>query len=525
MRKLFAVLLALLMLAPAWAATAEGLEAYACEAQGYATLVDPAWNTEWVDGDGTYFHFDPEDNMPYILLWVNSSDGRVVDGAAFLDEELPRLEEKYAQNGAIAVARHGEFTVGGRPVAAADLQYHNSQGLKIHFLFVVDARDDFTAFYRVRYLEEDQRQAMLDGLDVVASNLHLTGEAAPGPAPEPRKPADSGVYSVAIRDLTENECAFGRCVAPAGAEVTWRHSILSQGESFSTPCRVMALVDDRAGIIMGYFSNMDYLSGADGDASKDGQYNEAYCTPMLHYMTASEYCDYFAGHYDRENRIRELNPVETNDFPELQPMLDGLANAELMKRQAQESFGLINADWTAYSMCCKRYAFTYEGNDHYMVVMTGSQAIQFTSDGYARISWISWQTPFTYVMTCPADRWEEARALFSAFVGNTTVSDQFLAANQRMADALWQKRTGTLDLTSARDYCERELRSGTSSGDDYDEDRVSDYLFDQNDYTLSTGEHVKVSTAYDYVYEGDNGTVYYSDSAFPEPGARLTPNH
>jgi len=55
---------------------------------------------------------------------------------------------------------------------------------------------------------------------------------------------------------------------------------------------------------------------------------------------------------------------------------------------------------------------------------------------------------------------------------------------------------------------------------------VTDYIFDQNDYTLSDGSHVKVSAAYDYVYEGENGAAYYSDSAFAEPGGsiRLYPN-
>jgi hypothetical protein len=68
------------------------------------------------------------------------------------------------------------------------------------------------------------------------------------------------------------------------------------------------------------------------------------------------------------------------------------------------------------------------------------------------------------------------------------------------------------------------LSSSTSSDDTYNDERYTDYIFDQNDYTLSDGTHVKVSTAYDYVYEGDNGVVYFSDSAFPEPGTRLTPN-
>ena len=70
------------------------------------------------------------------------------------------------------------------------------------------------------------------------------------------------------------------------------------------------------------------------------------------------------------------------------------------------------------------------------------------------------------------------------------------------------------------------MREETEKGDDYDDERFTDYLFDQNDYTLSDGSHVKVPTDYDYVYEGDGGVVYYSDSAFSQPGGttQLYPN-
>ena len=79
-------------------------------------------------------------------------------------------------------------------------------------------------------------------------------------------------------------------------------------------------------------------------------------------------------------------------------------------------------------------------------------------------------------------------------------------------------------MPSGYKYSHAALSTATGSDETYDDERFTDYIFDQNDYTLSDGSHVKVSTAYDYVYEGDNGVVYFSDSAFPQPGAPLTPN-
>ena len=70
------------------------------------------------------------------------------------------------------------------------------------------------------------------------------------------------------------------------------------------------------------------------------------------------------------------------------------------------------------------------------------------------------------------------------------------------------------------------MKEETARGNDYDDERVTDYIFDQNDYTLEDGSHVKVSTGYSYVWEGDNGNVYASNSLFDQPGGstQLYPN-
>ena len=67
-------------------------------------------------------------------------------------------------------------------------------------------------------------------------------------------------------------------------------------------------------------------------------------------------------------------------------------------------------------------------------------------------------------------------------------------------------------------YSEQVMREETASGDDYNDERFTEYLFDQDDYTLSDGTHVKVPTSCPYVYEGDNGNVYASRSALDQPG-------
>ena len=57
-------------------------------------------------------------------------------------------------------------------------------------------------------------------------------------------------------------------------------------------------------------------------------------------------------------------------------------------------------------------------------------------------------------------------------------------------------------------------------------DRFTDYIFDQNDYATEQGDHVKISTSYDYVYQTGSPTVYYTNDAsvVPYGATMLSPN-
>ena len=516
-----------------------------CNQQGYITLADPAWRTEWVDGDGMYFHFG-EDNMPYVLAWVQTWEGRITDGMAFLEESAPEMQERYRQNGAVSTALHGSFSVGGRPVAALDVQYRNSSGLKIYLLVVVDVREDFTAIYRTRYLSEDGRQQALDALDLIASNLRLTAQAQAQQSPrtdipQSQEPSAATVYSLSITDIRETENGFGRCAAPEDYDVQWRHSCCTAANSISIPHRLGIIAEcAERGIIMRYISGGDYLSTADGSTEYDGQFDTAFFTPRLHCMNASEYCDYLA--VTNFPQIADsLKPVSEDALPEAQQALNRLiqAKAAQLQSSASDTFGICRIKAGEYSICKKRYSFDYEGTPHDLVVLTACLPIHISTSYYGlkpvngRIEYapietntISWEVPFTYMLTCPSEHWEEGSAAFDQFVANTRTSDQFDAANRKLAVELWKVVEETRGLNSGAYYSERALREETQSGDDYYDERITDYIFDQNDYSLSDGSHVKVSAAYDYVYEGDNGNVYYSSSAFAQPGgsAQLYPN-
>ena len=523
---------------------------YICAEQRYTTLADPAWRMEWVDGDGTYYHFT-DLNVPYVLAWVDTDNDRITDGMAALENYMPELQESYQKNGAVSTSLHGSFTVAGKPVAAADVQYRNSDGARIYLLVVVDVQGDYTATYHVRYMEEDGRQQALDALDLIAGNLRLTvqGEAAQTNATQPQTEAPrtgqtdtaTGVYSLDITSLRETENGFGRCVAPGNYEVRWNHTRCTTNNSISFPHRLSITAEcPEQGITMLYFSATDYLSSIDGSTETDGQFDMDWFTPRLHYMNASDYCDYLVLTAVPE-LAGSLKVVSEDALPEAQRALERLAKASLAEQNPSGSdlLGIYHVEGGEYTICQKRYSCVYEGTPHDVMVLTACISTRITTSyvgwtvqgnrigfGTVETGAINWEVPFTYILICPSAYWDEGSTAFEQFTANTRASDQFDEANKKLAVALWNVVKKSRGLNSCESYSERTLREETENGEDYDLDRITDYIFDQNDYTLSDGNHVKVDNSYDYVYEGDNGTVYYSNSAFAQPGGstQLYPN-
>ncbi len=230
--------------------------------------------------------------------------------------------------------------------------------------------------------------------------------------------------------------------------------------------------------------------------------------------------------------ITRIEVVEENTFPEMQAELRAREAASMKLKNSQLNPLGMSIDREVYDYCMRRYYVeTDTGLKFYYCVSTGTAGSWLTANMYGPLvstksTAILWDVPYVYTMLCPAHLWDQQGAAFAAFTGNTTVSDQFLLANQKLSQDLWDIITGRKSPTNLDEYSQSVMRDATSEGSDYDDERFTDYIFDQNDYTLSDGSHVKVSTAYDYVAEGDNGNVYYSDSldAIPLWATQLTPN-
>ena len=344
--------------------------------------------------------------------------------------------------------------------------------------------------------------------------------------------AGGSAFSFTVTEIRQSGMVMGRCTAPAGWKISGQAMVCTTGQSMENPWMLYVTATGGNGGTMAYCSERNFiqiLRWDGGTGHQEGVYNATFHTPMLAYRDAAGFCDYTAGQFAHGGA--KLTLVEENRFPDGQELFRRKEQLLYNQGNALASLSHVHVDGVACSACWRRYRFDFHGVPSYICVMAGVEAVQSTAKlpgDYVdlAISTICWSVPFTYIMVCPVSEWDACGPAFTQFVENTTVSDEFRAANDKLANELISIVTGRPDLTSGISRSENVMRAETAGGDSYSSDRYSDYLFDQNDYTLSDGSHVKVSTAYDYVYEGDYGNVYYSDSPFAQPGGsvQLYPN-
>lgn len=120
--------------------------------------------------------------------------------------------------------------------------------------------------------------------------------------------------------------------------------------------------------------------------------------------------------------------------------------------------------------------------------------------------------------------------VFESFASNTTLSDQFKQAMKELSEGIVAMAISAQagSLSEQAGYVQ-DTFSSTLSGQDDTYSAIEgwdDVIMKRNDYTLSSGDSVKVDTSYDYVYELSDGNIYATNSALDEPadGTRLYAN-
>lgn len=355
--------------------------------------------------------------------------------------------------------------------------------------------------------------------------------------------AATGVQEYKATDITDSTTSLkvARGYAPADYTVDGQAIWDGTWQSLGAPAQVyLTAMSPDENTVLGYYSLACYeqiveysQNGYSLMEHQDGVFDSQTMTPMLTFMTADTYCDYLAQTILPGQQLEFCSQEEITQ--ETQNQMNAKAN-ELYQQTSQLFQGSgYNVDGAYAGVVQREYQVTLNGYPFKLVMIAAVDGTQISFNGEFAYNMgsvnqtlIAWESPCSYFMLTPESEFEANQDVFTQFVLNTTVSDQFTQALMNVRNQLTQmgiqNYSSMNDITSA---CQSSMSSSMGTEDTYTTtDQFSDYIFDQNDYTLSNGDHVKVPTSYDYVYEGTDGNVYVSDSSFDQPGGstQLYPN-
>ena len=340
-----------------------------------------------------------------------------------------------------------------------------------------------------------------------------------------------------VTGISDGDMTIGRTVVPEGYSVQ-SNLLYFDGATLSMTSPVQLVVEALSAdgsVDMVYTSNLDYIhilerstGGVSYGAHQDGVIDQTTMCMMMTEMTAAQYADAMINKVLPGAAFLNETPVSA----EMQ------AAIETARQEFYDQFsGLINGsangmsisiDDVRVSVAERFYSVELSGIPYRSVVMTAVSAVEMTVSAYMLYGGetvdksASWSAPYCYVCLAPEESFDAAYADFCVFVANTRESDQFVQARATLANQIRESILSGRSQSYAQMFAD-----DLDGGDSYDEDRFTDYIMGQNDYRLSSGEHVKLPTEYGYVYEDGNGGVYATDSALDEPAGmtRLQPSH
>ena len=342
-----------------------------------------------------------------------------------------------------------------------------------------------------------------------------------------------------IKPIDWDTAVLGQYVLPDGYSANRMIYNCDDNSTLGYPIRVSVVVSSNADDArMMYYCGSDYLDRVQSNAympHKEGQVDKETMTMMRHYQNADQYCDALAQEWVPNAVFYKSEDVSACDA-RLQAKTDKIWNETV---PGMKTYGM-NTNWVEGTAAERVYTYQ-NGNKKYCIcVMAEVYALQYTTKaaGFTLTSTI-WEVPNYYILWCPYDSYERIHdGVFSVFVENTSVNDELLALNEKLNQDISDKvrREMNMQCAASMSYMATmtaltfsmvESNMSYSYTGSYSSDRFSDYMFDQNDYTLSDGSSVKVPTSYNYVWEGSNGTVYYGNSLSDAPGGatQLYANH
>ena len=341
--------------------------------------------------------------------------------------------------------------------------------------------------------------------------------------------AGSGAVEFKLVPITWDGVGLGKTIIPAGYALFPQVHCMDETCCLGSPLRlslVLSSSQDRASIY--YYCSETYMEWVRSTwyyTMNEGQIDEGTKIWMKYYKNAYQYSDELA------ERIAGC-PVSFHHSEDMSFYDSRLAEHynlywnEIVP--GMQAYGL-SPEWMDITAANNVYTYELAGTTWAINVMVEVRAYQYNVAGDEVCIW---EIPEYYALVCPLSDYERiSGTVFRVFTENTAVSDTFIDLQGQLTEKIaadtinaWNSAvSASMAYAAAMDALMTQSVNAYLSAPTYSTaDRFSDYIFDQNNYVSSDGSSIKVSTAYDYVWDNGGGDFGFSSSAFDVPaGAEL----
>ncbi len=345
--------------------------------------------------------------------------------------------------------------------------------------------------------------------------------------------AQTGFQEVKLRSQVFNGAVVGKTVAPYGWQVYLNEFTLNP-ESITWPNMLyVTAVSPDGSVTLKYISRRKFQQGniymyGFTSQSEDDSFDQSSMLHTLNYRNAGDSCDYMVNvlYPDTYNTFISETPLSVSDIAvisQYQQLYDSN-----IRNVFSAAGGSMEVKGTEVSIAERIYQ---SGNSQTIVsgMVSGFEVVTYT-DANTYTDYINWDMDCIYAMQAPAAVFEEYRSIFDVFVLNTYTSREYAAMTDRHSQELYDyymklKAGEPVDPEQVSASLDRISGETVGSGDSYSAiEGWSDVIREENDYRLSSGAQIKLPTAFDHVYEGDDGTVYAGfGSYYPEGTTELFP--
>ena len=351
-----------------------------------------------------------------------------------------------------------------------------------------------------------------------ASKASPSGLPAPGPVYS-GSGAGSGAGSFTLHPVVWDGVGLGKCAIPAGYEMNLNVYCNDDSTCFGAPFRFrVEAVSGSA--VLGYFSSEVYVERVSGYyRQNNGAHDPELDVFMMTYMNASQYCDWVAS-----RMVSDPAFWKEEDSSLLNGKVEYAKNYYKNKTVDDMASVGIKTNWYDVTAAQRVYTYQHNGETYALCILAEVRAFQMKS-GVGVLTY--WDIPEYFYMISSVSDFDRIHATdFQAFTSNTAFSDTFVQLQDDLTAQIRQRieQGWARDIAYSNAYTAAMNALVTSSVESYlhsssysASDRFSDYIFDQNEYTTGDGYTCNISTSYDYVWDGGNGTVYYSNNALDMP--------